>query len=47
MSVLVICKTLSLFVNTLIADQKYSLLNRENLMQPIQMDLSQKQKAFF
>ena len=25
---------------------KYSLINRDNLMQPIQMQLSQKQKAF-
>ena len=30
----------------MIADDKYSLLNRDNLMKPIQMDLSQKQKAF-
>ena len=39
-SLLVICKILGLFVNTLTADEKYSLLNRDNLMQPIQMQLS-------
>ena len=32
--------------NTLNADSKYSLLNRDNLTQPIQMQLSPKQKAF-
>ena len=29
------------------ADDKYSLLNRDNLTQPIPTILSQKQKAFF
>ena len=29
------------------ADDKYSLLNRDNLTQPIRTQLSQKQKAFF
>ena len=29
------------------ADDKYSLLNRDNLMQPIPTQLSQTQKAFF
>ena len=29
------------------ADDKYSLLNRENLTQPIPTQLSQKQQAFF
>ena len=28
------------------AEDKYSLLNRDNLMQPIRTQLSQKQKAF-
>ena len=32
--------------NTLAADQKHSLLNRENLMQPIGMQLSLKGKTF-
>ena len=44
---LVLCKILSLFVNTLTADDKYSLLNTDNLMQPIQILLSQKQKTFW
>ena len=35
-----------MFVNTLSADDKYSLLNRDNLTQPIQIQLSQKQKTF-
>ena len=35
-----------MFVNTLTADDKYSLLNRDNLTQPIRTLLSQKQKAF-
>ena len=35
-----------MFVNTLSANDKYSLLNRENLTEPIQMQLSQKQKNF-
>ena len=43
---LVLCKILRLFVNTLTADDKYSLLNRDNLTQPIQILLSQKQKTF-
>ena len=40
------CKTLRLFVNTLTAADKYSLLNRDNLTKPIQMLISQKQKLF-
>ena len=43
---LVLCKILRLFVNVLSADDKHSLLNKDNLMQPIQMLLSQKQKTF-
>ena len=43
---LVLCKSLRLFVNTLTDDGKYSLLYRDNLMQPIQILLSQKQNAF-
>ena len=34
---------LKLFVKTLTADDKYSLLNRDNLTEPIQILLSQKQ----
>ena len=43
-SLLVICKIVGLFVNTLVADE-YSLFNIDNLTQPIQMQLSQKQKT--
>ena len=35
-----------MFVNTLTADDKYSLLNRNNLRQRIRTPLSQKHKAF-
>ena len=45
-SMLVICKTWRLFPKTLSADGKYSLLNRHNLTQPIQMQVSRKQKTF-
>ena len=43
---LVICKFLRLLVKTLTDDEKYSLLYRENLTQPIQILLYQKRKAF-
>ena len=42
---LVLCKMLKLFVNTLTADDKYSLLKSDNLTQPIQKLLSQKQRT--
>ena len=45
-SLLVIRKILGLFVNTLTADDKYSLVNRDNLMQHIQMQLPPKEKTF-
>ena len=35
-----------MFVNTLTADDKYFLLNRDNLTQPIRTELSQKKTAF-
>ena len=41
-----ICKIRRHFVNTFTADIKDSLLNRDNLTQQIQMQLSQKQKTF-
>ena len=44
-SFLVIWKILRLLVNTLTADDKYSLLNRDNSTEPIQMELSQKEKS--
>ena len=43
---LVLCKFLRLLVKTLTDDEKYSLLYRENLTQPIQLLLSQKRKTF-
>ena len=39
-------KILGLLLNTLAAEEKYPVLNRENLMILIQMQLSQKQKVF-
>ena len=45
-SLLVIHKVLRLFANTLIVDHKDYLLNRDNLTQPIQMQLYQEQKIF-
>ena len=43
---LVLCKFLRLLVKTLTDDEKFSLLYRENLMQPIQILLSEKPKIF-
>ena len=40
-------KILSLFVNTLTVNDKHYLLNRDNLTQTIQIQLSQKKKTFF
>ena len=45
-SLSVICKSLRLFVNTMSAVDKCSLPNRDNLMQPIHMQLSQKLRTF-
>ena len=45
-SLLFTCQILGLLVNTLAADEKYRVLNRENLTIPIQMQLSHKQKTF-
>ena len=41
-----IYKIVRLSFNALTADNKHYLLNRDNLKQPIQMQLSQKQKTF-
>ena len=41
-SLLVTCKISMLFPNTLSADGKYCIFNRDNLTQPIEMQLSQK-----
>ena len=43
---LVLCKFLRVLVKTLTDDEKYSLLYRENLTQPIQILLYQKPKTF-
>ena len=44
MKYLVTCKIIELFVNTFTTDSMYSLLNCANLTEPIQMQLSKKQK---
>ena len=44
---LVLCKLSGVFLNTLTDDDKYSLLYGDNLTQPIQILLSEKQKTFF
>ena len=46
MSLLVICEFLGHFLNTLTADDKYSLRNSANLSQPIQVKLYKQQKFF-
>ena len=40
------CQILGLLVNTLPADEKYLVLNRDNLTIPIEKQLSQKQDTF-
>ena len=46
MSLLGICKSLRLFVNTISVVDKCSLPNTDHSMQPIHIQLSQKLKAF-
>ena len=46
MSLLAISRILALFVNALTDDDNYSLRNRQNLQQPIQMQLSKKLNMF-
>ena len=41
-----ISKILGMFINTLTADEKYSVPKKDNLTQPIQMQLSKKQNVF-
>ena len=43
---LLLCKVLRLFVYTLPDNDNYCLLYRDNLVHPIQILLSQKQKTF-
>ena len=45
-SLLLTCQILVLLVNTLDVDERYPVLNRDNLTIPIQMQLSHKQKTF-
>ena len=45
-SLFLICQILGLLVNTLPADEKYLVLNTDNLTIAIEMLLSQKQKSF-
>ena len=45
-SLLVTRKILRLLVNTLTVNEKHYVLNRDNLPEPIQMQLSQKEKTF-
>ena len=45
-SLWVICKLLRLFLNPLTADNKYYVLDRDNLKQYFQMQLSQNQNIF-
>ena len=45
MSLLLTCKILGLFVNTFTDDDKYSAPNSDSLIEPIQMELSKKQKT--
>ena len=46
LEILEVPEILGLFFGTLTADEKYSLCNRENLLQTIQMELSKKQNIF-
>ena len=43
---LVLCKIIRLFLKSLIDDEKYALLYRDNLEQPIQILLSKKKQTF-
>ena len=40
------CKELKLFLDAMTGRGRYSLRNRDNLQQPFQMQLSQKQEIF-
>ena len=45
-SLLVIHKIIGMFLNTLTGEEKDSLLNRDNLTQTIQIQLSETEKSF-
>ena len=46
-SLLLTCQISGPLVNTLVADEKYPVLNRDDLIVAIQIELSQNQKTFF
>ena len=46
MSLLVIQQILGLFIHTLTSDGKYSLLNSDNLTQPVKMQIFKEEKKF-
>ena len=46
-SLLTRCQILGLLVNTLAADEKYFVLNRDNLAIPVQLQLSLTKKKLF
>ena len=46
-SVLLTCQILGLLLNTFAADEKYTVLNRDNLTIPNQMQSSHKREFFF
>ena len=46
MALMIIFKILGILVNAMTKNENYSLLNSENLPQPVQMQLSKKQKTF-
>ena len=46
MGLLWTCQYLGLLLNTLAAEEKYAVLNKDNINIPIQMQVSQKQKSF-
>ena len=45
-SLLLTCEIFGLLVNTLAADEMYPVLNRDNLMIPIQIQLFKEKKVF-
>ena len=45
-SLLLTCQILGLLVNTLATDEKYPVLNKDNLRIPIEIQLSEKEKNF-
>ena len=46
-SPLLTCQILGLLINTLAADKRYPVLNRDNLTIPIKMQLSPQKKSLF